>query len=141
MLAMQIKTLIPRLVIGIATLSSALLFYGCKTADANDPTAGEAFFPVKSVDDSSYHFDSFERKRAIRAYRKLKADLLFELVINQAGAVVNLKLLSTTEDDYTTGSFSAHVRSMKFSPAPINDPQPYRALFYPLTLEHKLTVW
>lgn len=120
---------------------NALLFYGCKTADANNPTPGEAYFTVKSVDDSSYHFDSFERKRAIRAYRKLKADLLFELVINQAGAVVTLKLLSTTGDDYTTGSFGAHVRAMKFSPAPKDDPKQYRVLFYPLTIEHKLTVW
>jgi hypothetical protein len=121
----------------VAAITLLFSVSGCATTES-DPTQIELSLPTKSVADTDYRFDQFEKERAIRAYRRLRAEILFELVIDREGHVQKLNVVKTKMDDYSTIGFSGHVSGMKFTPAPANDPHPYRALFYPLQVDTKL---
>lgn len=107
------------------------MFIGC-AASAPDAGEKEPSFPTKSVENKEFTFDKFDKERAVRAFRKLRASMLFELIVDRQGKVVNIRVLKTKLDDYPSYSFKGYVSQIKFSPAPGHDPYPYRALFYPL---------
>jgi hypothetical protein len=126
------------LIIGAWVLVSGLT--GCATTQSDESAENEPTFPTKSIAEAKYSFDSFDRKRAVKAYSKLRADLLFELVIDRQGNVIMIRTLRTRQDEYMTGGFKAHVAGMKFTPAPSDDPYPYRTLFYPLDTHTELEI-
>lgn len=108
-----------------------LLLPGCGTVrpEVGDTSAG---YPTKSVADKSFSFDSFDRKRAIRAYNGERAHMLVQLLINRDGEVVKLKVIRSKLDEYQSGILKSYALSTKFDPAPATDALPYRELFYPL---------
>jgi hypothetical protein len=106
---------------------------GCSsvsTGAAGDQES-EPSFPVKSVAENEFSFDRFDRQRAIKAYHNRRASLLFELVIDRDGTVTKIRVVRSNLDAYMTAAFKTHVsKGMKFTPAPVSDPQPYRTLYY-----------
>lgn len=118
-------------VFGPLILTLFLAASGCETTQpgANEP---EPTFPAKSIDDKSVTFDKFDRQRAIRAYWKIRAHALFEVVIDRNGGVVQVRTIRTQMDDFMTAGFKANMYGTKFSPANSSDPHPYRALYCPI---------
>lgn len=117
-----------------------LYLSGCATPPSDGGADGQASFPVKSIAEATFSFDTFDKKRAVKAYNKLRANLLFELVIDREGNVVKIRTLRSRLDDYMTGGYKAHVLGMKFTPAPSDDPYPYRTLFYPVSTKTELEI-
>ena len=116
----------------LALLTAFFVLSGCSAVEPNSEPV-DLSFPTKSVSEKTFNFDRYERNRAVAAYQKLKADLLFELVIDREGKVEKIRVVRTRLDGYMTAGFRAYVGQMKFTPATSNDPLPYRTLFYPMS--------
>jgi hypothetical protein len=129
---------LPALVLGIGILVLGLS--GCATTQSDEAAQVEPSYPVKSIAEAKFSFDNFDKKRAIKAYNKFRANLLFELVIDREGNVVMIRTIRSRLDDYFTFGFKGHVQGMKFTPASSDDPHPYRTLFYPVATRTELEI-
>ena len=115
--------------VGLFLASAGLA--GCTTHKPQAVGAAPTF-PAKSIPDKSITFDEFDRKRAIRAFSKVRAHMLFEVVINRDGNVVQVRTIRSLMDDISTAQFKASIWAMKFTSAASRDPYPFRALFVPV---------
>jgi hypothetical protein len=121
-------------------LAAGLILSGCATADSESAADSDVdtSFPARSVSYKTYRFDSYERKRAANAFRVLKAEMLFELVIDRQGNVQRIHAVKSRLAEAESSRFKALVAQMKFSTAESDDPFPYRAMFFPLQLTTSL---
>lgn len=107
---------------------------GCASHSAEEAEAAPPSFPAKSVATNTFCFTALEKKQAIKYYHRLRANILFELIIDRSGNVVRLKVVRTNLDSFMTSAYKTHVmQGMKFTPAAEDDPYPYRAMYYPVS--------
>ncbi|MBC8095556.1 MAG: hypothetical protein H7Y43_07070 [Akkermansiaceae bacterium] len=138
---MQITTtMIHRFCRCLGLLAACFYLSGCATAEL-ESEAAEPEFPARSVASKSFRFDSQDRKRAITAYRKLGANLIFEIIIDRKGNVEEIRVLRTKLDDTLTAGFKAYVARMEFTPAQTGDPYPFRALYYPMKTKEEIIIY
>lgn len=115
---------------------SLLALCGCATANSEgDVETPVAIIGEKSIAEAEYSMSREERAAAIRSYQKMRAQILFELIINRTGEVVKVRVASSRQDDYTKSFFKSSMASVKFRNAAEDDPLPYRTFYFPLKLE------
>jgi len=115
----------------LALIATAVLMSGCKTTDPVAVQNAEVYFipRFKYVEEPRFCFDAAERERALREYRKLGADTLFEFVIDSEGKVMKTRLLKTDQPEHRREDMLAHARIMVFS-ADVES-HLYRAFYFP----------
>lgn len=111
---------------------------GCVSLVDEIERADDFLYPrFKYVAEPGFAMTNAERLKASAKSRNLRAEILYEMVVNHEGRIVKIRTVRSWADDDEDGSithrFSLIVRNYLFEPDSAEDR--YRTFFYPLDLE------
>jgi hypothetical protein len=113
-------------------------FGGCRSAPQYEPTEIYVFPKLKYTDTPEFSFTKSERDAALQHLKRLKGELLYEVVADREGNVIRIrtvKSLAGSHSDYYTIGFRQRIENHKFKPSQMA--APYRTFFFPMDITSK----
>ena len=109
----------------------AASFAGCAPITPEDLEGTTLYYlPLfKYVQEPRYDFTYSERLVALKSMKKVKADTLFELIVDPGGKVVKARVLKSHVRECYWEDLESHARRFTFTP---DDGTMYRTFYYPM---------
>jgi hypothetical protein len=103
-----------------------------------DAATTEAYvFPrLKYTAQPDFSLTKSERKAALGELRRMRGELLYELVVDQGGTVTKIrpvKSLPGSDGDFFTIGFRQRLKDYKFAPSQMA--APYRTFYFPINVQ------
>ena len=113
-------------------------FNGCQSTP--QPASAEIYvFPkLKYTDSAEFSLTKAERHVALQHLKRLKGELLYEVVADREGNVIKtrtVKSLPGSDSDYYTIGFRQRIENHKFPPSQMA--ASYRTFFFPMNITSK----
>jgi len=110
---------------------------GCAAPVANGPSGQIPIDTIlavteKSISEPKFVLTSADRSIALAAYRKMRAGILFEVIVNRSGQVAKIRIVRSLEDETVSHAFLNQMANSLFEPSRADGPGRYRTFFLPL---------